>query len=91
VPSASIDWSIADGLAEIPIEERDAAEVAIVEGLDDGQLRQVRTVPETSPIRNYGFDVTPARLITGLITDRGVCPASERGLLGLYPERKAHT
>jgi len=89
VPSASIDWRIADGLAEIPIEERDTAEVAIVQGLDDDQLRQVRTVPETSPIRNFGFDVTPARLITGLITDRGVCPASERGLFALFPERKA--
>jgi methylthioribose-1-phosphate isomerase len=89
VPSASIDWRIADGLAEIPIEERDAAEVAIVQGLDGDQLRQVRTVPESSPIRNYGFDVTPARLITGLITDRGVCPASEQGLFGLFPERKA--
>lgn len=88
VPSASIDWHIGNGQKEIPIEERDVAEVAIVEGLDGGRLRQVRTMLETSPIRNYGFDVTPARLITGLITDRGVCPASEQGLCELFPERK---
>ena len=88
LPGPTIDWSIEDGLAEIPIEERAGAEVAEVTGRTaDGTIERVRVVPEASPVANPGFDVTPARLVTGLITERGVCAASREGLLGLYPER----
>jgi methylthioribose-1-phosphate isomerase len=88
LPGPTIDWTIEDGLAEIPIEERAGAEVAEVTGMTaEGQIASVRITPKDSPLGNYAFDVTPARLITGLITERGVCPASREGLLGLYPER----
>jgi methylthioribose-1-phosphate isomerase len=89
LPHTTIDWTIADGLAEIPIEQRDPAEVTGVTGrAPDGSIVTVRVTPEDSPARNDAFDVTPARLVTGLITERGVCPASREGLLGLYPERR---
>jgi methylthioribose-1-phosphate isomerase len=87
LPSTTIDWTIADGLREIPIEERGAEEVTHVSGLDGNDIREVRIVAEGSPVRNDAFDVTPARLVTGLITERGVCAASEEGLAGLFPER----
>jgi len=87
LPSTTIDWTIADGLRDIPIEERDASEVTHVSGLDAGEIREVRIVAEVSPVRNDAFDVTPARLVTGLITERGVCEASEQGLARLFPER----
>src|SRR5579863_2112591 len=90
LPSPSIDWSISDGLKEIPIEERDPSEVTEISGLTAlGKLATVRLTPEASPAANFGFDVTPARLVTGLITERGVCPATGEGLLGLFPEMKA--
>ncbi len=85
LPSSTVDWRILDGVAEIPIEERGADEVTHISGLDDlGEVRTVRLTPEGSPAANYGFDVTPARLVTGLITERGVCPATEAGLAGLF-------
>ncbi len=87
LPSTTIDWTIADGLREIPIEERGAEEVTHVSGLDGDVIRELRIVAEGSPVRNDAFDVTPARLVTGLITERGVCEASEQGLAGLFPER----
>jgi methylthioribose-1-phosphate isomerase len=86
LPSTTIDWTIADGLRDIPIEERDASEVTHISGLDRGEIRVVRVVAEGSPVRNDAFDVTPARLVTGLITERGVCTASEEGLTSLFPE-----
>ena len=90
LPSPTIDWTIADGLSEIPIEERSANEVTFISGrLADGRIESVQLTPEGSPAANPAFDVTPARLITGLITERGVCPASREGLLSLYPERHA--
>ncbi len=77
LPSPTIDFTIADGVAEIPIEERDAEEVATMTGrAADGRIETVRVVPEHSPVANYAFDVTPARLVTGLITERGVIAAS---------------
>jgi len=85
-PSSSIDWRIRDGLREIPIEERSAEEVSAIEGLHRGHVQRVRLTPLDSPAHNPAFDVTPARLVTGLITERGVCAASEAGLLGLFPE-----
>ena len=87
VPSTSIDWSLREGVGAIPIEERDGSEVSHVDGIFEGQRRSVRTTAETTPVSNYSFDVTPARLVTGLITERGVCEASEAGLVGLFPER----
>jgi len=90
LPSPTIDWSIEDGVRDIPIEERDAAEVTEIAGrLADGTIARVGLVPQGSAAANYAFDVTPARLVTGLITERGVCPASRDGLLGLFPERRA--
>jgi len=87
LPVSSIDWSIEDGLLEIPIEERDPAEVAQITGRTaDGALATVSVMPEASAAFNVAFDVTPARLITGLITERGVCPATPAGLRSMYPE-----
>ena len=88
LPSSTFDWEMRDGLAEIPIEQRDATEVRTIAGWRQGEMTTVRLTPEESPAANYAFDVTPARLITGLITERGVCAASEQGVLGLYPEKR---
>ena len=89
LPSPTIDWSIGDGIAEIPIEERDPAEVTEISGLTaSGEIAAVRLTPAGSPAANFAFDVTPARLVTGLITERGVCPASREGLFSLFPEMK---
>lgn len=88
LPSTTIDWNSRDGLQEIPIEQRDPAEVSDIYGEHDGKLLHVRTTAIDTPISNFAFDVTPARLVTGLITERGICEASEAGLLGLFPENK---
>jgi len=85
LPSSSFDWTIRDG-SEIPIEERGAEEVKRADGWRDGQMLEVSVAPENSPAANYGFDVTPRRLVTGLITERGVCKADEKSILGLFPE-----
>ena len=90
LPSPTIDFTVADGVAEIPIEERSADEVATMTGrTKDGRIETVRIVPDGSPVANYGFDVTPARLVTGLITERGVIKPSREGLTGAFPERAA--
>ncbi len=89
LPSSSIDWSVRDGLKEIQIETRNEKEITMVEGWDGNRITEVRIAPDKSRALNYGFDVTPARLVTGLITDRGICDASETGLLSLYPEKSA--
>jgi methylthioribose-1-phosphate isomerase len=87
-PSPSIDWSVRDGIKEIPIEERGADEVREVAGRTaDGKIERVLVTAPQSPAANFAFDVTPARLVTGLVTERGIAPASEAGLLGLFPER----
>ncbi|MBN2751946.1 MAG: S-methyl-5-thioribose-1-phosphate isomerase [Rhodospirillaceae bacterium] len=88
LPSPTIDWALADGVREIPIEQRAAAEQSHLSGLTaDGRVEAVQVVPEGSPCANYAFDVTPARLVTALITERGVCAASRDGLASLFPER----
>jgi methylthioribose-1-phosphate isomerase len=88
LPSTTIDWTVSDGIAEIPIEQRSAAEVTDVTGRTaDGTIATVRVAPADSQAANPAFDVTPARLVTGLITDRGRCEASSVGLAGLFPER----
>ncbi len=90
LPSPTIDFTVADGVAEIPIEERSADEVATMTGrAADGRIETVRIAPDGTPIANYGFDVTPARLVTGLITERGVLGASRSALAGAFPERAA--
>ena len=86
LPSSSFDWTIRDG-SEIPIEERGAEELKRADGWRDGQMLEVSVAPEDSPAANYGFDVTPRRLVTGLITERGVCKADEKSILKLFPER----
>jgi methylthioribose-1-phosphate isomerase len=90
LPSPTIDFTVADGIAEIPIEERGADEVATMTGrAADGRIETVRIAPDGTPVANYGFDVTPARLVTGLITERGVLGASRTALAGAFPERAA--
>lgn len=87
LPSSTFDWTIRDGL-EIPIEQRGGEEVTVIDGVaDSGEVTAVRLTPEASPAANFAFDVTPRRLVTGLITERGVCEASEGGVLGLFPEK----
>ncbi|MDX1741805.1 MAG: S-methyl-5-thioribose-1-phosphate isomerase, partial [Rhodothermales bacterium] len=85
LPSSSIDWSLDDG-SEIPIEERDADEVRYVRGSLAGETAEVLITPTHSGAANYAFDVTPSRLVTGLITERGLCEATEEGILSLFPE-----
>jgi methylthioribose-1-phosphate isomerase len=88
LPSPTIDFTVSDGLSEIPIEQRDASEQATMTGRTaDGRIETVRVVPEGSPVANYAFDVTPARLVTGLITERGVLSATRVALAAAFPER----
>ncbi len=86
LPSSSIDWKMRDGLKQIPIEQRGADEIKHVDGWLDGRQVEVRIAPEESPAANYGFDVTPRHLVTGLITERGVCEANEKSIRTLFPE-----
>ncbi len=88
LPSSTFDWEMQDGVKEIPIEERDGSEVKYIEGLCDGEIKKVLLTPESSNATNFGFDVTPARLITGLITERGICKANKESILALFPEMK---
>ncbi|NNE04408.1 MAG: S-methyl-5-thioribose-1-phosphate isomerase, partial [Xanthomonadales bacterium] len=88
LPGPTIDWSISDGISGIPIEERDGSEVSTISGrLENGEIAAVQLLPDQVSVRNFAFDVTPAKLVTGLITERGVCAASEDGLQFLYPEQ----
>ena len=87
LPGPTIDWTVSDGIREIPIEQRDGREVSEITGRTAaGAIATVRITPEASAVANYAFDVTPARLVSGLITERGLCAASSEGLAGLYPE-----
>jgi len=88
LPSSTIDWEIKDGLKEIPIEQRSQEEVTSIMGWTGEKVQRVQISPIGTQAANYGFDVTPARLVTGLITERGICKATEEGLLSLFPERK---
>jgi methylthioribose-1-phosphate isomerase len=91
LPSSTFDFSLSDGVKEIPIEEREAGEVRFVQGRAGQRagdpVRKVQICPDGTPARNWGFDVTPARLITGLITERGLCKADEESIKSLFPER----
>ncbi|MBL7965807.1 MAG: S-methyl-5-thioribose-1-phosphate isomerase [Prolixibacteraceae bacterium] len=87
LPSTTIDWELYDGIAEIPIEQRNAGEVSMMEGKLGDEIYEFRILPEETAVANYGFDVTPARLVTGLITERGICKASRESILNLFPEK----
>jgi len=87
LPSSTFDWELKDGLADIPIEERDPDEIRYVQGLYQGQVKKVMISPEASRAANHAFDVTPARLVTGFITERGVCKANQAAIQGLFPEK----
>ncbi|MCK5310794.1 MAG: S-methyl-5-thioribose-1-phosphate isomerase, partial [Desulfobacteraceae bacterium] len=88
LPSSTFDWVIRDGVAQIPIEERDPDEIRYVQGKDEnGVITKILIPPEQSPAADYAFDVTPASLVTGFITERGICEASEQGILLLFPEK----
>jgi len=90
LPSSTFDWVTEDGVKEIPIEQRDPKEVSEIEGWTESGIQIVRLIPEKSNVANFGFDVTPARLVTGLITERGVCEANKESILRLFPEKKNH-
>jgi methylthioribose-1-phosphate isomerase len=88
LPSSSIDWKIRDGLKEIPIETRSENEIKYIKGrTKDGRIETVLITPINSPAANYGFDVTPAYLVTALITERGICPATEEGISKMFGEK----
>ncbi|NBN63169.1 S-methyl-5-thioribose-1-phosphate isomerase [Pannonibacter tanglangensis] len=88
LPSPTIDWTVVDGVKEIPIEERSGVEVTHVQGRsEDGRILSVQISPTGTPARNPAFDVTPAELVTGLITERGICPATTEGLAAMFPDR----
>jgi methylthioribose-1-phosphate isomerase len=87
LPSSTIDWALQDGISDIPIEERDPDEVRWVQGWDGERQARVRICPEKSPAANFAFDVTPARLVTGLITERGICKATAEEIRRLFPEK----
>jgi methylthioribose-1-phosphate isomerase len=90
LPSPTIDFTVSDGIAEIPIEQRGGEEQSTMTGRTaDGRIETVQIVPDGSAVANYAFDVTPARLVTGLITERGVVKASRDGLARAFPERSA--
>jgi methylthioribose-1-phosphate isomerase len=88
LPSSTFDWTMRNGVTDIPIEVRNPDEVSLVQGLHNGEIVSVLLPPSASACANYAFDVTPARLVTGFITERGVCAANEDGVLGLFPEKK---
>ncbi|MBT3178120.1 MAG: S-methyl-5-thioribose-1-phosphate isomerase [Desulfobacula sp.] len=88
LPSSTFDWDITDGIADIPIEERDPDEIRYIQGLCQGKIEKVLVPPETSMAANHAFDVTPARLVTGFITERGVCRATEKDIMSLFPDKQ---
>lgn len=88
LPSSTFDWNMVDGIKEIPIEERNPDEIRYVQGLCQGKIQQVLVTPETSAAANHAFDVTPSRLVTGFITERGICRAAEADILALFPDKK---
>ena len=87
LPSSTFDWQISDGCKDIIIEKRDENEVKYIQGLCDGELKTVLLTPKESPAANYAFDVTPSRLITGLITERGICQPNKKSIGKLFPEK----
>ena len=88
LPSSTIDWEMEDGIKEIPIEERSAEEVKYISGFHEGEIKKVLLAPEKSKAMNFGFDITPARLVTNIITERGICNANKTSILEMFPEKK---
>ena len=88
LPSSTFDWTLKDGVTEIPIEERDPDEIKYVHGLDKDKTTSVLICPDSSPAANFAFDVTPSRYVTGFITERGICKATEEDIRRLFPEKK---
>jgi len=86
LPSSTFDWNLRNGIKEIPIEERDPDEIKYVQGLEQDTIKNVLVTPADSPAANFAFDVTPAKLVTGFITERGVCKATEQDIKRLFPE-----
>jgi methylthioribose-1-phosphate isomerase len=84
LPSTTIDWQTNNGIQNIPIEQRNPNEVRYVSGLHNGTIKEVLITPASTPAANYAFDVTPARLVTGLITEKGICPATQTGIAQLF-------
>ena len=91
LPYSTFDWSIRDGVKEIPIEERNSDEVKYIQGLHEGEIKTILLTPEDCRAANYAFDVTPARLVSALITERGICSATADGIFSLYPEKRQST
>ncbi len=87
LPSSSIDWNLKDGIKEIPIEERNAKEVKYIKGKYKNEIVDVLLTPDNSPARNFSFDITPSRLVTGIITERGICKANEDSIRETFPEK----
>jgi len=87
LPSSTIDWSLKEGAGDTPIEERDGNEVRIIEGLADGKTCEVEIMAPGTPVMNYGFDITPARLVCGIITERGISNADKKSIFTLFPEK----
>jgi methylthioribose-1-phosphate isomerase len=87
LPSSTFDWNLRDGIKEIPIEERNPDEIRYIEGLQDAKAARVLICPEKSRVINYAFDVTPAKYVTGFITERGICKATEEDIRRLFPEK----
>jgi len=88
LPSSTFDWTLRNGIKEIPIEKRDPDEIRYIQGLNNNTIRSVLVPPPKSPVANYAFDVTPARLVTGFITERGICKANENDIKRLFPEKR---
>ena len=88
LPSSTFDWIMRDGIKEIPIEERGGDDTKYIQGLVDSKIKDVLLAPKESKASTYVFDVTPPRLVTGLITERGICEANEESILNLFPEHK---
>jgi len=87
LPSSTFDWNITDGIKDIPIEERNPDEIRYVQGLCNGEIQSVLVPPEASPAANHAFDVTPSRLVTGFITERGICRATQEDIMALFPDK----
>jgi methylthioribose-1-phosphate isomerase len=87
LPSSTFDWNLKDGLKDIPIEQRDPDEIKYVHGLDQDGSTSVLICPPTSRAANFAFDVTPAKLVTGFITERGICKATEEDIRRLFPDK----
>jgi methylthioribose-1-phosphate isomerase len=87
LPSSTIDWNLTDGASETPIEERDGTELRCMEGLVNGSLATTEIIPAGTPVANFGFDITPARLVTGIITERGISNADKKSIFTLFPEK----